>query len=223
MLLGPAPPCSLRIQAVTAGEAAGRSWNAVLQLGAPQHCLLHVQRPALLCQPGHLCMPPAVPSEQLCHPWRGWGVVALQALGLLRSSVPGTTWSLTSVRGGMCSQLLPLGNTRPKAASPVLVMSPEGLCGLRLCSAASPPLGFSDGSVSPQRSLGSLVTHSACCCLCSCPGCSSSISGAEPRAVLALPLLQGVRHNCGTLQQFQVVCLVLHLPADSQGSVDALL
>lgn len=94
--------CSLRIQAVTAGEAAGRSWNAVLQLGALQRCLLHIQRPALLCQPGHLCMPPAVPSEQLCHPWRGWGVVALQALGLLRSSVPGTTCSLTA-RGEMCS------------------------------------------------------------------------------------------------------------------------
>lgn len=104
LLLGPAPPCSLRIWAVMAGEAAGRSWNAVLQLGAPQHCLLHVQRPALLCQPGHLCMPPAcpIPSEQLCHPWRGWGVVALQALGLLRSSVPGTTCSLMG-RGGMCS------------------------------------------------------------------------------------------------------------------------
>lgn len=66
--------CSVRIWAVTAGGAAGKSWNAVLQLGAPQ--LLHVQRPALLCQPGHLCIPPAVlspPSEQPCHPWRGWG------------------------------------------------------------------------------------------------------------------------------------------------------
>lgn len=55
---------SVRIRAATAGEAAGKSWNAVLQLGAPQHCLLHVQRPALLCQPGHLCIPPAVLSPR---------------------------------------------------------------------------------------------------------------------------------------------------------------
>lgn len=48
---------SLSILGVTAGEAPGKSWNAILQLGAPQHCLLHVQRPAFLCQPGHLCIP----------------------------------------------------------------------------------------------------------------------------------------------------------------------
>lgn len=40
--------------------------------------------------------------------------------------------------------------------------------------------------------------------------------------MLVLLLLQGVRHNCGTLQQFWVVFLVLCLPANSHSSVDAL-
>lgn len=54
--------CSVRIQGAGAGKAAGKSWNSVLQLGAPRHCLLHVRTPALLCQPGHLGIPPAVLS-----------------------------------------------------------------------------------------------------------------------------------------------------------------
>lgn len=55
--------CSVSIRGAAAGEAAGKSWNAVLQLGAPQHCLLPVQRHALLS----LCIPSAVLSPRSSH------------------------------------------------------------------------------------------------------------------------------------------------------------
>lgn len=71
LLLFP-PLCSLRGCACFWGlmvfcEGLGchwQSWNAILQLGAPQPCLLHVQSPALPVHPS--CCP--VPSESL----RGW-------------------------------------------------------------------------------------------------------------------------------------------------------
>lgn len=213
------PSCSVRIQGATSGEAAGKSWNAVLQLGAPQHCLLHVHRPALPVHPS--CCP--VPSEQLCHPWRALGVVTLQALvDLLGSSV--LPPSAAPWQGEGCVQLLPLRNIQPKTALAVLVMSPEKVCGLRLCSAVFPPhvaglrgrQCFCTGRFSDTRCLSD--TRHLLLSVLPCPP-----SLGQSRAVLPLPLLQGVRHNCGTLQQFRVVFLVLHLPANSQGSVDALL
>lgn len=179
----------------------GSSWNAILQLGAPQHCLLHAQRPAL--------------GAAVLSPRQGLGVVTLRALSLLGSSVPGSVCSLMA-RGGMC---LACATDKHSAQSSFACAGgvPRRAVWAQALPCCVPTMcGWAPGmAVSP-------AAHGASCCPAPALAASSPSLG-HGRVVLALPLLQGVRYNCGTLQQFQVVVLVLCLPANSQGSVDALL
>lgn len=109
---------------------------------------------------------------------------------------------------------MPLRNIQPKAALPGLVVSPEELCGLGLCSAVSP------SCVAALQGWQSVQQHTV-------P--PPAVSAPALAALLHLWGTAGLcwhcpfRHNCGTWQQFQVVFLVLSLPANSQGSADALL
>lgn len=194
--------CSVRIQGAVAGEAAANSWNSLLQ-----HCLLHCS-PVPARSPVRPCCC-AVPSEQPCQPWRGTpgaGPVEILCpwLHLWPRGKGGGMGSASAIEKHSTQKSFTVASDVPRGFA---VLSPPCVSVLQGWPCLS--TGKFSHTLTPAVPAPALAA-------------SPPFLG-QSRFVLALTLLQGARQNCGTWQQFWVVLLVLPLPANPQGSVDALL